>query len=164
MQHTIITNNEVKIVMEPRILKVGEKVSGRYRDMELGRSKKFFRVKLDNEEFYLPKDVGNSLLATARRGMKGLPYSGSWMSTRSDRCCRRWTRSGPSVESRFPGNSPRMALFVLFIYQLLYHQIRWRRASSNPSIHPYSISPSSTGSRGASNSSLKSSISITWAT
>ena len=68
MQHTIIINNEVKIVMEPRILKVGEKVSGRYRDMELGRSKKFFRVKLDNEEFYLPKDVGNSLLASRQKG------------------------------------------------------------------------------------------------
>ena len=68
MQHIIIINNEVKIVMEPRILKVGEKVSGRYRDMELGRSKKFFRVKLDNEEFYLPKDVGNSLLARHQKG------------------------------------------------------------------------------------------------
>ena len=68
MQHTIITNNEVKSIMEPRILKVGEKVSGRYRDMELGRSKKFFRVKLDNEEFYLPKDVGSSLLASRQKG------------------------------------------------------------------------------------------------
>lgn len=68
MQPTIITNNEVKMIMEPRILKVGEKVSGRYRDMELGRSKKFFRVKLDNEEFYLPKDVGNSLLASRQKG------------------------------------------------------------------------------------------------
>ena len=54
--------------MEPRILKIGEKVTGRYRDMELGRSKKFFRVKLDNEEFYLPKDVGNSLLASRQKG------------------------------------------------------------------------------------------------
>jgi len=44
------------------------RVSGRYRDMELGRSKKFFRVKLDNEEFYLPKDVGNSLLASRQKG------------------------------------------------------------------------------------------------
>ena len=68
MQDINITNNEVKIVMEPRILKVGEKVSGRYKDMELGRSKKFFRVKLDNEEFYLPKDVGNSLLASRQKG------------------------------------------------------------------------------------------------
>jgi hypothetical protein len=54
--------------MEPRILKIGEKVSGRYRDMEMGRSKKFFRVKLDNEEFYLPKDVGNSLLISRQKG------------------------------------------------------------------------------------------------
>jgi hypothetical protein len=54
--------------MEPRILKIGEKVTGRYRNMELGRSKKFFRVKLDNEEFYLPKDVGNSLLTSRQKG------------------------------------------------------------------------------------------------
>jgi len=54
--------------MEPRILKIGESVSGRYRDMEMGRSKKFFRVRLDNEEFYLPKDVGNSLLLSRQKG------------------------------------------------------------------------------------------------
>jgi hypothetical protein len=54
--------------MEPRILKIGEKVTGRYRDMEMGTSKKFFRVKLDNEEFYLPKDVGNSLLMSHQKG------------------------------------------------------------------------------------------------
>jgi hypothetical protein len=54
--------------MEPRILKIGEKVTGRYRNMELGGSKKFFRVKLDNEEFYLPKDVGNSLLTSHQKG------------------------------------------------------------------------------------------------
>ncbi len=54
--------------MEPRILKIGEKVTGRYRDMEMGKSKKFFRVKLDNEEFYLPKDVGNSLIMSHQKG------------------------------------------------------------------------------------------------
>jgi hypothetical protein len=54
--------------MEARILKIGEKVTGRYGNMELGRSKKFFRVKLDNEEFYLPKDVGNSLLTSHQKG------------------------------------------------------------------------------------------------
>jgi len=54
--------------MEPRILKIGEKVSGRYREMEMGKSKKFFRVQLDNEEFYLPKDVGNSLLMSREKG------------------------------------------------------------------------------------------------
>jgi hypothetical protein len=54
--------------MEPRILKIGEKVTGRYKDMQMGRSKKFFRVKLDNEEFYLPKDVGNSLLQSHQKG------------------------------------------------------------------------------------------------
>ena len=35
MQEANITNNEVNCIMEPRILKVGEKVSGRCRDMEL---------------------------------------------------------------------------------------------------------------------------------
>jgi len=54
--------------MEPRILKIGEKVTGRYMEMEMGKSKKFFRVKLDNEEFYLPKDVGNSLLVSRQKG------------------------------------------------------------------------------------------------
>jgi hypothetical protein len=54
--------------MEPRILKVGEKVTGRYKDMEMGKSRKFFRVRLDNEEFYLPKDVGNSLLLSRQKG------------------------------------------------------------------------------------------------
>lgn len=54
--------------MEPRILKIGEKVTGRYQDMEMGKSRKFFRVKLDNEEFYLPKDVGNSLLKSHQMG------------------------------------------------------------------------------------------------
>ncbi|HUS74708.1 MAG TPA: hypothetical protein VMY43_01750 [Methanothrix sp.] len=54
--------------MEPRILKIGEIVTGKYRDMVLGRSKKSFLVKLDNEEFYLPKDVGNSLLMSRQKG------------------------------------------------------------------------------------------------
>jgi hypothetical protein len=54
--------------MEPRILNIGEKVTGRYRDMEMGKSRKFYRVKLDNEEFYLPKDVGNSLLQSHEKG------------------------------------------------------------------------------------------------
>jgi hypothetical protein len=54
--------------MEPRILNIGEKVTGRYRDMEMGKSQKFYRVKLDNEEFYLPKDVGNSLLQSHEKG------------------------------------------------------------------------------------------------
>jgi len=54
--------------MEPRILKIGEKVTGRYREMEMGKSRKFFRVKLDSDEFYLPKDVGNSLLASHLKG------------------------------------------------------------------------------------------------
>lgn len=54
--------------MEPRILKIGEKVTGRYSGMEMGESQKFFRVKLGIEEFYLPKDVGNSLLKSHQMG------------------------------------------------------------------------------------------------
>jgi hypothetical protein len=54
--------------MEPRILKIGEKVTGRYKNMEIGESKKSFRVKLDDEEFYLPKHVGNSLLKSHQKG------------------------------------------------------------------------------------------------
>ena len=54
--------------MEPRILRVGEKITGRYSGMELGKSRKFFRVKLGEEEFYLPKDVGNSLLKSHQMG------------------------------------------------------------------------------------------------
>ena len=54
--------------MEPRILKIGEKITGRYSSMEMGKSQKFFRVKLGSEEFYLPKDVGNSLLKSHQMG------------------------------------------------------------------------------------------------
>jgi len=54
--------------MEPRILKVGEKVSGKYKDMQMGQNKKFFKVWIGDEEFYLPKDVGASLLKSHRRG------------------------------------------------------------------------------------------------
>lgn len=54
--------------MVARILKVGEKVTGRYRDMTMGQSKKFFRLNIDDQEIYLPKDVGNSLLKSRQKG------------------------------------------------------------------------------------------------
>ena len=54
--------------MNPRILKVGEKVTGKYKDMALGQSKKFFRLKAGNEEIYLPKDVGDSVLKSHLKG------------------------------------------------------------------------------------------------
>ena len=54
--------------MNPRILKVGEKVTGKYKDMALGQSKKFFQLKIGNEEIYLPKDVGNSVLKSHLKG------------------------------------------------------------------------------------------------
>ncbi len=54
--------------MVARIMKVGEKVTGRYRDMTMGQSKKFFRLNIDDQEIYLPKDVGNSLLKSRQKG------------------------------------------------------------------------------------------------
>lgn len=54
--------------MEPRILRVGEKVTGRYRDMELGRSRRSYLVRLGDEAIFLPKEVGDSLLATRQKG------------------------------------------------------------------------------------------------
>lgn len=54
--------------MEPRILKIGEKVSGKYKEMQMGQSKKFFKVWIGDEEFYLPKDVGASLLRIHQGG------------------------------------------------------------------------------------------------
>ena len=54
--------------MNPRILKVGEKVTGKYKDIALGPSKKFFQLKIGNEKIYLPKDVGNSVLKSRLKG------------------------------------------------------------------------------------------------
>ncbi len=54
--------------MVARILKVGEEVTGKYSDMTMGRSKKFFKLSIDDQEIYLPKDVGNSLLKSRRMG------------------------------------------------------------------------------------------------
>lgn len=62
-------------LMVARILKVGEKVTGRYKDMEMGQSKKFFRVKIDDQEIYLPKDVGNSLLKSRQQGNEAFTIS-----------------------------------------------------------------------------------------
>jgi hypothetical protein len=54
--------------VNPRILKVGEKVTGKYSDMALGQSKKFYQLKIGNEKIYLPKDVGNSVLKSRLEG------------------------------------------------------------------------------------------------
>ena len=54
--------------MNPRILKVGEKVTGKYNDMVLGQSKKFYQLKVGNENIILPKDVGNSVLKSRLEG------------------------------------------------------------------------------------------------
>jgi hypothetical protein len=67
LAHTIIIKGYGEI-MVARILKVGEKVTGRYRDMTMGQSKKFFRLNIDDQEIYLPKDVGNSLLRSRQQG------------------------------------------------------------------------------------------------
>ncbi len=54
--------------MVARILKVGEKVTGRCGNMTMGQSKKFFKLNIDDQEIYLPKDVGNSLLKRRQEG------------------------------------------------------------------------------------------------
>ncbi len=54
--------------MEPRILKIGKKVTGRYVDMKMGETKKSFRVELGDQEFFLPKHVGDSPLKSRQRG------------------------------------------------------------------------------------------------
>lgn len=64
--------------MGPRILMVGEKVTGKCRDMKMGRSKKFFQVKLGEEEFYLPKDVGSSLLKSCDKGYEVFTIHRTW--------------------------------------------------------------------------------------
>lgn len=52
----------------PRILKVGETISGKYGGMTLDPNKKSFLLSLGNNEVYLPKDVGNSLLKRYEQG------------------------------------------------------------------------------------------------
>jgi hypothetical protein len=54
--------------VQAKILRKGEGVTGRYRNMELGQSKKFFRVWIDDREIYLPKSVGDSLLKSHQKG------------------------------------------------------------------------------------------------
>ncbi len=51
-----------------RILKVGERISGKYGGMTLDPNKKSFMLSLGNNEIYLPKDVGNSLLKKYEQG------------------------------------------------------------------------------------------------
>ncbi len=51
-----------------RILKVGERISGKYGGMALDPNKKSFMLSLGNNEIYLPKDVGNSLLKKYEQG------------------------------------------------------------------------------------------------
>ncbi len=54
--------------MMPRILRVGEEISGKYHSMTLDPNKKSFKLALGNHEVYLPKDVGNSLLKRYQQG------------------------------------------------------------------------------------------------
>ncbi len=83
--------------MEPRILRVGEKVTGRYSGMELGKSRKFFWVKLGEEEFYLPSFIcqrtwGTPFSRAIRWAISCLPFKGSWMSMRLSRSLVSWIR------------------------------------------------------------------------
>lgn len=68
--------------MEPRILKVGEKVTGRYSGMELGESRKFFRVKLGKRSFICQRTWGTPFSRAIRWAISCLPFKGSWMSMR----------------------------------------------------------------------------------
>lgn len=52
----------------PRILKVGERISGKYHGMTLDPDKRSFSLSLGDNEIYLPKDVGNSLLKRYQQG------------------------------------------------------------------------------------------------
>jgi hypothetical protein len=54
--------------MENRILKVGEKVTGNYNGMVLDPNGRSFKVSIGDEEIYLPKDVGTSLLERYQQG------------------------------------------------------------------------------------------------
>jgi hypothetical protein len=54
--------------MDARVLRKGEKVTGRYKEMQLGLSKKFFKLFIGDQEIYLPKDVGASLLKSREKG------------------------------------------------------------------------------------------------
>lgn len=51
-----------------RILKVGERISGKYGGMTLDPNKRSFALSIGNHEIYLPKDVGNSLLKRYEQG------------------------------------------------------------------------------------------------
>jgi hypothetical protein len=54
--------------VQAKILRKGEGITGRYMNMELGQSKKFFRVWIGDQEIYLPKSVGDSLLKSHQKG------------------------------------------------------------------------------------------------
>lgn len=54
--------------MDARVLRKGEKITGRYREMQLGSSKKFFKLFIGDQEIYLPKDVGGLLAQEPRKG------------------------------------------------------------------------------------------------
>ena len=69
--------------MEPRILKIGEKVAGRYSEMEMAKNRKFFRVRLGRKSSTCPKTWETPYTRATRWAMKCSPSSANWMSTRS---------------------------------------------------------------------------------
>lgn len=54
--------------MNPRILEAGEEITGRYSDITLGKSKKFFLLRVGDDEIFLPKHVGDSVLKSYIKG------------------------------------------------------------------------------------------------
>jgi hypothetical protein len=54
--------------LEPRFLNIGEEVSGRYHEMVRAANKMVFKLSIGDQEIYLPKDVGQSLLKSHLQG------------------------------------------------------------------------------------------------
>jgi len=54
--------------MNPRIMNTGEKITGKYSDLTLGKSTKFFLLKAGRDEIFLPREVGESVLKSQLKG------------------------------------------------------------------------------------------------
>jgi hypothetical protein len=54
--------------MNPRMMNTGEKITGKYSDLALGDSKKFFLLKAGRDEIFLPREVGESILKSQIKG------------------------------------------------------------------------------------------------
>jgi hypothetical protein len=55
--------------MEQRSMRVGERITGKYKDMVLDHNNKAFKLSLGDQEIYLPKPIGDSILERGREGL-----------------------------------------------------------------------------------------------